>query len=691
MSLNSLILGDLTSIHFKEIFNNSDEWADLLAKFVSRQAANELRKVLLSPHFCNHTQHEDLISKAYRLFVAEKRDLELWSMFDALCTLLKIAVPLRLPNGTILPGPTASVSTYRNFIEKHNLQDKCRSRDEDGRTHKLTIYQELCGCASHANAKAQEDHEETLAGIGLRARVYKKGDLAIKRVTNEEGRLSLYREVAAWRTIDSAWIVPILSHNKAEITMLFFPHTLETLLKTPVAGMSVLVLLYDVACGLVDTHAAGFIHLDVLPRNILVTAEFRAKLGDFGECRNTRSQDKAELKRLKDPQPSSSGVWRDAAAGDARINRDIYLGPFVDVYLFGRIIELFLHQVKDPSAYAGLLKLATACTGRVDRRIPSIEARNKIFELVEQFGTAQEKLACNTAPIDCSQDYKLKERTDLEKAEQIATEIANCEVAQTQNRFILGTWNIDAGLANKLDSLVTLMEHFHCMFVLEAFQATECRADLVQLLPQDTSVVVSPPTASRNERIIFISRSPVKYHSSCLVPYMEGRNAWCVKFSVGSSYFVVGAVHLRPDGKKVAEQTEEIRALYPMACRMRQQGLVKEHHKFLLCGDFNSTASNITWHHHLAHSWQHCLPGSAMTNVQNPEKRNSGKAYDNFILIPSTIDAEETGSFIPKHIALSSSVGKSIPGSKTHVPIHVVLSHDQGDPDKTNVIALPKK
>src|SRR5207249_3854383 len=38
----------------------------------------------------------------------------------------------------------------------------------------------------------------------------------------------------------------------------------------------------DACCGLVATHAAGLIHRDIKPGNILLAADGTAKLGDFG-------------------------------------------------------------------------------------------------------------------------------------------------------------------------------------------------------------------------------------------------------------------------------------------------------------------------------------------------------------------------------------------------------------------------
>jgi eukaryotic-like serine/threonine-protein kinase len=61
--------------------------------------------------------------------------------------------------------------------------------------------------------------------------------------------------------------------------------SLRAMLKRGLAPDRVRLLLVDVAAGLTAAHAAGILHLDVKPENILVTHEGRAQLADFGLAR----------------------------------------------------------------------------------------------------------------------------------------------------------------------------------------------------------------------------------------------------------------------------------------------------------------------------------------------------------------------------------------------------------------------
>jgi mitosis inhibitor protein kinase SWE1 len=58
-------------------------------------------------------------------------------------------------------------------------------------------------------------------------------------------------------------------------------------------------LVHDVSSGLAAIHAAGFVHLDIKPENILITNDKTLKIGDFGMA-------------------TEGGVPRDGQEGDSR-------------------------------------------------------------------------------------------------------------------------------------------------------------------------------------------------------------------------------------------------------------------------------------------------------------------------------------------------------------------------------------
>jgi serine/threonine-protein kinase len=107
------------------------------------------------------------------------------------------------------------------------------------------------------------------------------------------------------------------------------------------------------ARALARAHAHGWVHNDVKPANVLLTASRTALLTDFGIARRTG-----------EPSPTGSlgHVSPERASGRASHPRD-------DVYGFGRVIEDLL-SAGGPLAALGLTDalasvraLAAACTG----------------------------------------------------------------------------------------------------------------------------------------------------------------------------------------------------------------------------------------------------------------------------------------------------------------------------------------
>jgi hypothetical protein len=103
----------------------------------------------------------------------------------------------------------------------------------------------------------------------------------------------------------------------------------------------------SLAQALARVHAAGWVHHDVKPANVLLGRDGGAILTDFGIARQNG-----------EPSPAGSlgYVSPERMAGRASEPRD-------DVYGFGRILEDVLDVVKDDAIVARYRPLAIACTG----------------------------------------------------------------------------------------------------------------------------------------------------------------------------------------------------------------------------------------------------------------------------------------------------------------------------------------
>ena len=106
------------------------------------------------------------------------------------------------------------------------------------------------------------------------------------------------------------------------------------------------------ALALARVHAAGWVHHDVKPANVLLFAPDHPVLADFGTAR-----------RALDPSPLGSlgYVSPERLAGRASHPRD-------DVFGFGRILEDVLDAMADPALTARWQPIASACVGPDDAR-----------------------------------------------------------------------------------------------------------------------------------------------------------------------------------------------------------------------------------------------------------------------------------------------------------------------------------
>ena len=110
---------------------------------------------------------------------------------------------------------------------------------------------------------------------------------------------------------------------------------------------------------LARTHAAGWVHLDVKPANVLLDSAGRPLLADFGIARRA-----GEVS----PAGSFGYVAPERLAGGAAAFTD-------DVFGFGRLLEDVLDALpQHPDLVERFRPLATACTGALEARPPTAAA-----------------------------------------------------------------------------------------------------------------------------------------------------------------------------------------------------------------------------------------------------------------------------------------------------------------------------
>ena len=142
---------------------------------------------------------------------------------------------------------------------------------------------------------------ERLLGTGGMAAVYKARQLALDRPVaikllsqelsaDAEFSERFLREARAMAKLDHPNIVRVLEFGKTSQGLLYF--TMEyvdggdvsKLLKQggPLSATRAAILMHDVCAALECAHRAGIVHRDIKPANVLLTADGRAKVADFG-------------------------------------------------------------------------------------------------------------------------------------------------------------------------------------------------------------------------------------------------------------------------------------------------------------------------------------------------------------------------------------------------------------------------
>ena len=95
---------------------------------------------------------------------------------------------------------------------------------------------------------------------------------------------SFLNEINAWETLRHENIVEVIAVNILPVPyveMEFVPGSLEEI-KKPLAVWKAVHIIKGIADGLSYAHSQGFIHRDIKPHNILMTADFVPKITDWG-------------------------------------------------------------------------------------------------------------------------------------------------------------------------------------------------------------------------------------------------------------------------------------------------------------------------------------------------------------------------------------------------------------------------
>jgi eukaryotic-like serine/threonine-protein kinase len=150
-----------------------------------------------------------------------------------------------------------------------------------------------------------------------------------------------YTEAEAAAQLDHSGIVPIYEVGERNgqhfFSMAFIDgQSLQSLLKQgPLASQHAAQLLHDVAVAVHYAHTKGIIHRDLKPHNILLDAEGKPKLTDFGLAKCVDSVD--GLTASGEVMGTPSYMAPEQAAGKTH-----ELGSLVDVYALGAILYAML-------------------------------------------------------------------------------------------------------------------------------------------------------------------------------------------------------------------------------------------------------------------------------------------------------------------------------------------------------------
>ena len=142
-------------------------------------------------------------------------------------------------------------------------------------------------------------------------------------------------------------------------------------------------ILHDIAKGLEHLHSHGYIHCDLTPNNILLTKDWRAKIGDVGATKLSKG------KHLTDPVPGAIGYMGPEAKGSV-----CSYNEKLDIYSFGCIILFTISEtectdnirewIEYVSPWPVLQKLAEQCLDNNPQKRPSAgQISKQLYLLLE--------------------------------------------------------------------------------------------------------------------------------------------------------------------------------------------------------------------------------------------------------------------------------------------------------------------
>jgi serine/threonine protein kinase len=166
------------------------------------------------------------------------------------------------------------------------------------------------GAAPVTNAFGRYEIQAYVGGGGMGA-VYlahdgERGiDVALKMPLHDQHPMRMMREAAAMGLVDHPNVVKVYEvgceQGRWFLTMEYVKgQTLGAWLETPRNWREIIAVYADIAAALSAVHEAGLVHRDVKPSNVIIDADGRARLVDFGVSCLTNAQ----------PQPADT-----AAAG----------------------------------------------------------------------------------------------------------------------------------------------------------------------------------------------------------------------------------------------------------------------------------------------------------------------------------------------------------------------------------------
>ncbi|WP_394828631.1 protein kinase domain-containing protein [Pendulispora albinea] len=190
-------------------------------------------------------------------------------------------------------------------------------------------------------------------GVGGMGSVYRAYDAKLNRnvavklihveprlVGEASSRSRLLREAQALAQMDHPHIVSVFDVGEFREQVFFAMELIEgssfrdVLRRREHDRRSLLRLLEQAGCGLAAAHAAGLVHRDFKPENVLIDANQHAKVVDFGLARAVETYEAEDLVTVS-PEASISLLERRITETGVRIGTPAYMAP--EQYLGSRI------------------------------------------------------------------------------------------------------------------------------------------------------------------------------------------------------------------------------------------------------------------------------------------------------------------------------------------------------------------